>query len=225
KVLQRNLGSSDRERLDQYFTAVRDLEKQFHESSAWEKRPKPKTTTPEPKDVDLRDNALLIDKIQQMYDVLRLALESDSTRLITVFVSFTTPPLKLPGITEDTHNLTHHGGSAKSLEQLQTIEKAGLTKLNGLLTGLKASQEQGSSLLDRTMVLYGTCMGDANTHSNTNLPVLLAGGGFEHGQHLAFDTKNNYPLAKLYVSMLQRLGVEADKFAGATGSMRGMEPA
>lgn len=221
--LQRSLTSGDRQRVDEYFTAVRGLERQFQESAAWEQRPKPKSNVPEPQDVNLKDDSLLLDKIQQMYDVLRLALESDSTRLIYVFVNFTTPPLKLSGVTQDTHNLTHHGGSEDALSELERIERAGLMKFNGLLDGLKAVQESGSSLLDRTMVLYGTCMGDANTHSNNNLPVLLAGGGFKHGQHLAFDTKNNYPLTNLYVSMLQRLGLETDKFASSTGSMRGMD--
>lgn len=221
--MQRSLTSGDRQRVDEYFTAVRGLERQFQESAAWEQRPKPKSNVPEPQDINLKDDSLLIDKIGQMYDVLRLAFESDSTRLISVFVSFGTPPLKLPGITQDTHNLTHHGGSAAALAELESIERAGLAKFNGLLDGLKAAQESGSSLLDRTMVLYGTCMGDANTHSNVNLPVLLAGGEFKHGQHLAFDTKNNCPLANLYVSMLQRLGLETDKFASSTGTMRGLD--
>jgi hypothetical protein len=182
-----------------------------------------KTTVSEPQEINLKDHSLLIDKIQQMYDVLRLALESDSTRLITVFVSFTPPPLRLPGISQDTHNLTHHGGSADALSQLETIEKAGLAKFASLLDRLKSTQEQDAMLVDRTMVLFGTCMGDANTHSNVNLPVLLAGGGFRHGQHLAFENKQNTPLANLFVSMLQRLGVETDRFASSTGNMRGLD--
>ena len=78
-------------------------------------------------------------------------------------------------------------------------------------------------LLDRTMVLFGSVMGDANTHNNANLPVLLAGGGFKHGQHLAFDKTNNTPLANIYVSMLQRLGIEAAQFSTSKGTMRGLE--
>jgi len=222
KNMQQQLGASDRQRVDQYFTAVRGLERQFQESAAWEQTPKAKTTTPEPQDKDRNDHSVLLDKIQQMYDVLRLAIESDSTRLISVFVSFTTPPLKLPGVTVDTHNLTHHGGSADALKQLEIIERAGFEKLCGLLDGLQTAKEDGIPLLDRTMVLYGTPMGDANTHSNVNLPVLLAGGGFQHGQHLAFDTKNNAPLPNLFVSMLQRLGIESEKFASSTGTLRGL---
>ena len=80
-----------------------------------------------------------------------------------------------------------------------------------------------ASLLDRTMILYGTNLGDANAHSTTNLPTLFAGGGFKHGQHLAFDRERNYPLPNLFVSMLQRMGLEEEKFASSTGVMRGLE--
>ncbi len=221
--MEQSLGAVDRQRVDEYFTAVRDLERQFEESAAWETKPKPRPSVPEPQEINLRDNSLLIDKMQQMYDVIRLALESDSTRLISVFVGFGTPPLRLPGVTQDTHNLTHHGGSPEALSQLETIETAGLAKFAGLLDGLKSAKEQDATLLDRTMVLFGTCMGDANTHSNVNLPVLLAGGGFQHGQHLAFDRTQNYPLPNLFVSMLQSLGIETDQFASSTGTMRGLD--
>src|SRR5205085_12353494 len=88
---------------------------------------------------------------------------------------------------------------------------------------LASAKEEGDTLLGRTMVLYGTCMGSANSHSNYNLPVLLAGGGFKHGQHLAFDKDNNYPLTNLYVSMLQRLGIETREFSTGKGTMRGLE--
>jgi hypothetical protein len=89
---------------------------------------------------------------------------------------------------------------------------------------MSGTREQSSTLLGRTMVLYGTCMGSANAHSNVNLPVLLAGGGFRHGSHLLFDRRRNYPLANLYVSMLQRLGLEVDRFSSSTGTMRGLDP-
>jgi hypothetical protein len=88
---------------------------------------------------------------------------------------------------------------------------------------LKGISENGETLFDRTMVLYGSNLGNANTHVTTNLPVLLAGGGFRHGQHLAFDTQNNYPLPNLFVSMLQRMGLPAERFATSTGTMRGLE--
>jgi hypothetical protein len=91
-----------------------------------------------------------------------------------------------------------------------------------MLAAFRDTRETGGNLLDRTQVLYGSCLGNANSHSNQNLPMILAGGGFRHGQHLNFDTVNNTPLANLYVSMLQGLGVEADKFATSTGTLRGL---
>ena len=94
--------------------------------------------------------------------------------------------------------------------------------LADLYSGLKAVEEVGEPLLDRTMVLYGSNMNSANSHATTNLPILLAGGGFKHGQHLVFDKERNYPLPNLFVSMLQRMGIESDRFSTATGSMRGL---
>ncbi|MEO7796965.1 MAG: hypothetical protein ABIY47_04475, partial [Opitutaceae bacterium] len=92
-----------------------------------------------------------------------------------------------------------------------------------LLAKLKGSQEEGTSLLDNTTVFLGSNLGDGSSHSTQNLPVFLAGGGFKHGQHLPFDPKNPPPLCNLYVSMLQRLGIEADKFGTSTGTLTGLE--
>jgi len=143
---------------------------------------------------------------------MKLALETDSTRLITLYVDTTV-----------IHNITHHGNRPEAVAELREKEEAQFGALNDFLTALASAKEEGESLLDRTQVLYGTPMGSANSHSNVNLPVLLAGGGFKHGQHLAFDVKNNYPLSNLYVSMLQRLGVETHEFSTAKGTMRGLE--
>jgi hypothetical protein len=95
--------------------------------------------------------------------------------------------------------------------------------LGELFDELKTAKEEGNTLFDRTMVLYGSNLGNANTHVTTNLPTLFAGGGFRHGQHLAFDPVHNYPLPNLYVSMLRRLGIDTDKFASSTGTMRGLD--
>src|SRR6266542_4082994 len=95
--------------------------------------------------------------------------------------------------------------------------------LADLFSQLKAGREDVEPLLDRTMVRYGSNLGNANTHVTTNMPTICAGGGFKHGQHLSFDTTHNYPLPNLFVSMLQRLGLETDRFASSTGTMRGLE--
>jgi hypothetical protein len=218
--LQKNLGPQDRARLDQYFTSVRDLEVRLQESSEWEKKPKPIVKAPEPKDVD---NSMLAGASKLMYDLIRLALETDSTRLVTLFISTLGLKSDVAGVTHETHTLTHHGNRPETLAELRAIEEAQFKALADLLKGLKETKENGETMLDRTMVLYGTCMGSANAHSNVNLPVLLAGGGFKHAGLLSFDTKMNYPLPNLYVSMLQRLGLEVDRFASSTGTMRGLE--
>jgi hypothetical protein len=223
KSLQRDLGPRDRERLDQYFTSVRELETQLVEAEAWEHRPKPQVAAPEPKDV--ADKNQLVQMLAQMFGVVRLAFETDSTRLVTVFINPFSMVPAIDGVTHETHSITHHGNRPETLAELALIEAAHFRALDELLTGFKTAQEQGSTLLDRTQVLFGSCMGNANAHSNVNLPVLLAGGGFRHGQHLAFDEKHNYPLPNLFVSMLQRLGMETDKFASSTGTMRGLEAA
>ncbi|MCB1124775.1 MAG: hypothetical protein KJT03_24690, partial [Verrucomicrobiae bacterium] len=103
------------------------------------------------------------------------------------------------------------------------IDEEHMKLLDELFSGLKEFEEEGESLLERTMIVYGTNLGNAHAHTTTNLPTIFAGGGFKHGQHLAFDTERNYPLPNLFVSMLQRMEIETDKFASATGTMRGLE--
>jgi hypothetical protein len=156
----------------------------------------------------------------------RLAFETDSTRLITIFLDgVNSPAIDVEGvkITDGYHNLSHHGQNPTKLAELAAIDTWHMKLLAGLLSKLKTTQEVGEPLLDRTMVLFGSNFGDANKHTTNNMPALLAGGGFRHGQHLAFDRERNYPLPNLFVNMLQRIGIESDKFASSTGTMRGLE--
>lgn len=210
--LSRTLSKSDRLRMDQYFTAVRELEGRLHSAEQWEHRPKPKVDAQPPVDID--DAREFVERTRLMFDVVKLALETDSSRVVSLFIDTTV-----------IHNITHHGNRPDVLAELRSHEQGQFDVLARFLGTLSETREEGDSLLDRTMVLYGTCMGSANSHSNVNLPVLLAGGGFRHGRHLAFDTKRNYPLSNLYLSMLQRLGIETDTFSTATGTMTGLETA
>lgn len=210
KRLSRSLSPADQQRMDQYFTSVRELEQRLHSSQEWEYKPKPAVHVPAPEDIE--DARAFVNRTRMTLDVIKLALETDSSRLVTLFIDTTV-----------IHNITHHGNRPEVLNELKGHEEGQFDALNGFLSSLHASQEQGQTLLDRTMVLYGTCMGSANSHSNVNLPTLLMGGGFRHGQHLAFDTENNYPLSNLYVSMLQRLGIETDQFSTGTTTLRGLE--
>jgi hypothetical protein len=224
--LKREVGARDRDRLDQYFTSVRELEKRMESSKEWEKKPKPKTTAPMP--LDPESPREYMEKVKLMYDMARLAFETDSTRSITLLLdSVNSPAIDIEGmkITDGYHNLSHHGKSEAKLAQLRAIDEWHMKLLANLFGELKAVKEEGDSLFDRTMVLYGSNLGNANTHVTTNLPTLFAGGGFRHGQHLVFDRTRNYPLPKLFVSMLQRMGLETDHFASSTGTMRGLEMA
>jgi hypothetical protein len=220
KRLNGKVGPTDKDRLDQYFSAVRDLELQLQRAQEWERKPKPKVKSPQP--TDISENRKLIDKINLMLEMAKLAFQSDSTRVVTLFINTFSIVAELPGVKDETHSITHHGGRKEALDQLFTIESAQFKSLAGLLSKLKGATEGGDTLLDRTMVLYGTPMGSANSHDNHNLPVILAGGGLKHAGHLVFDPKKNYPLPNLYVTMLQRLGIETDKFATSTGTMRGL---
>lgn len=224
KLLQRDVSGEDRTRLDQYFTSVRDLEHRLQTSRGWENKPKPVVNVPEP--VDPSSPAQYMDKVKLMYDLARLAFETDSTRAITLMLnSVGTPVLQIQGatITDGYHNLSHHGKAEDKLAQLRTIDQWHMKLLAGLFGELKSVREADAPLLDRAMILYGSNLGDANAHSTTNLPILFAGGGFKHGQHLAFDSQQNYPLPNLFVSMLQRMGMEESSFASSTGTMRGLD--
>lgn len=226
KSLQGRLAGHDRDRLDQYFTSVRELEKRMQMSRDWERRPKPAVSASVP--LDPENPREYMEKVRLMYDLARLAFETDSTRSIALLLdSVNSPAIDVDGtkITDGYHNLSHHGKSEAKLSQLHAIDQWHMRLLANLFNGLKSVREGGETLFDRTMILYGTNLGNANTHVTTNLPTLFAGGGFRHGQHLAFDTERNYPLPNLFVSMLQRMGIEADKFASSTGTMRGLEMA
>lgn len=220
--LGKTVGSADRHRLDQYFTSIRDLEKQMVQAEEWERKPKPVVKMPEPQDV--KDNALLMDRLRITLDVVKLALETDSTRSVSIFFQ-PLGTLQIEGVSHETHSLTHHGNRPEMVAELRRIEEAQWQIIRSFLTGLQETRESDDRLLDRTAVIYGTCMGNANGHSNKNWPMLLAGGGFRHGQHLAFDNVQNMPIANLYVSVLQWLGLPVERFASSTGSLRGLEAA
>jgi hypothetical protein len=224
KRFSRNLGSADKARLDQYLTSVTEVEKRLQAAREWELRPKPTTNQPPPTDVT--DKKQFFEKLDLLLSMAQLAFESDSTRIVTLMAdAFVTPPFNLPGhvTTEGYHNLTHHGQAADKVKQLEEADRQQMAILHRLFASLANKNEEGDRLLDRTMVLYGSNLGDANVHDNTNLPILLAGGGFKHGQHLTFRRDNNAPLCNLFVSMLQRLGVETDTFASGTTRVTGLE--
>ena len=220
KRLQNRAAPEDRARLEQYFQSVREMETRLKRSIEWENRPKPKVDYPQPKDI--ADANQIIEKSKLMFDLIRLALQTDSTRVVTLSLSTFSVVPHIPGVKNETHGLTHHGNEPEKIAELRKIEEAQTVAFGGLLQSLLDTTETNGTLLDSAQVLYGSCLGNANSHSNQNLPVILAGGGFKHGGHLAFDETNNTPFANLFVTMLQRLGIETDHFSSSTGTLAGL---
>lgn len=217
------LGTADRDKLDEYFTSVRELERRMARSEEWSRRPKPKVDARPPQNV--LNSADLVGKTRSLFDLIHLALQTDSTRLVTMLMLGTSLVPPIAGVSFGHHDLSHHGQDPAKIAQLRTVELEKMKALADFLTKLKATREDGSTLLDRTTVFFSSNLGNAATHGVRNLPVLVAGGGFRHGQHLAFDAANGPPLGNLFVSILQRLGVPADRFGSGTATLRGLDPA
>jgi hypothetical protein len=223
RSLERSLGAGDRGRLDAYLTSVRDLEKRLVEAEAWADRPKPVVPVAKPTDVGNPNDVVARQRL--MSDMVRLALATDSTRFVTLHLGGGGGVVPVEGVDEGYHSLSHHGMDAEKLAQLALVEAEIIKAFGDFLRGLAGEQEEGATLLDRTSVLLTSNLGNASSHDNRNLPVVLAGGGFRHGSHLAFDHKANHPLPNLFLSVLQRTGLELDRFATSTGTLPGLDPA
>ncbi len=220
KSLGRRLNKSDNRKLDEYLSSVRDVELRLDLQRQWQDIPKPRPTIDEP-----RDEGLTRD-LPKIYDLIALALQTDSTRVATLEVggSFAASDL---GIRKGYHSLSHHGQVQESIDLLVQIERYQVEQFARFLGKLKSIRQDESdlTLLDSTMALFGSGMGNANSHTNQDLPVLLAGGGFRHGEHRSYpvESRGRVPLCNLYVSMLQRFGLETDFFGTSSGTLRGLE--
>ena len=225
KKMERTLSQKDREKLEQYFSSVRDLEKSFEQSEEWATRPKPKVDAETPEDVADKNDILA--KQRQMYHLIALALQTDSTRVATFGLgALNSPPSNIEGVSQDWHNLSHHGKDDAKISELKLIEGAEFEAFNEFLTRLKETPEEGGNLLDATAVLFGSNLGNASSHDWQNLPVIVAGGGYRHGSYVAHDSKDNTPFANLFVPLAQRMGVEIENFGSSTkSSVRGLEEA
>jgi hypothetical protein len=221
KELHPRLGADDREKMDEYFTSVRELERRLARSEEWSKKPKPKVDAKPPQNV--MNAADLVGKTRSLFDLIHLAVQTDSTRLVTILMLGTSLVPPIQGVSFGHHDLSHHGQDPTKIAQLRLVELEKMKALADFLKKLKATKEGGETLLDRTAVFFSSNLGNAATHGVRNLPVLLAGGGFRHGRHLAFDHTNGPPLSNLFVSLLQRLGVPADRFGSSTGTLTGLE--
>jgi hypothetical protein len=218
KSLTRQLGKRDQEKLDEYFTSVRDVEKQMELGKRWENVPKPKPGMPEPA------NTGFVSDLPVLYDLIALALQTDSTRIATLEIAGGFEASAF-GLRKDYHALSHHGQVQESIDGLLKLEKYQMEQFARFLAKLKSIDDGDGKLLDHTMVLFGSGMGNANAHTNNNLPMILAGGRYRHGEHRSYPTKGlgRVPLCNLYLSMLQRFGVETDRFGTSTSTMRDLQ--
>jgi hypothetical protein len=221
--LQRALPSRDRAKLDEYFESIRAVEKRMERQLAALDEPAATTTYTLP-DYDPVTPNLQIEAEGILYDLSALALESGQTRVITMFLHGLGQVFSLDGrqLVAGYHGLSHHGNDPVMIRDLVAIETAHMHCLARFLGQLQQKQTvDGKSLLDDTIILVGTGMGDASRHSNANLPTLVAGGGFKHGSHVVVDPKHaGAPLlGDLYVTLMQRLGIETDRFSNASKTM------
>ena len=221
KQFQQGLGQQDRAKLDEYFTSVREVEQRMIKAQDWTRRPKPHVDSKPP--VDIASSVEVPARVRLMIDLMHLALQTDSTRFITFALNGLNAVPVISGVTQDWHNLSHHGQDPAKLAELRVIEVQQMLLFGELLTKLKSTREEGGTLLDRTIVLFGSNLGNASSHDNKNLPIMVAGGGFRHGQHLRFDPTKNPPLSNLYVQFLRRLGADVNAFGSSTGTIPGFE--
>jgi len=221
RSLQRQLATQDRVKLDEYLTAVRETERKLIRRKAWIDIPKAQVKAPK-KDEDEYDQSGYPYDMALFFEVMVLALQTDSTRVLVYQMPGGNRLFPFDGVTMGYHTLTHHGKDPEKAQQIQIIDSYYLKQLAGFIDRLKKTQDrQGQSLLDSTVVLFGSGMGNASSHSSRDLPILLAGGGLRHGRHHAFpkDGKKGTPLCNLYVTLLQQFGIESDRFASSAGDL------
>ncbi len=210
--LSRRVNREDKDKLDEYFTSIRDVEKRLELRQRWSSLPKPQAPFARP------ENRNKVQDLPMLYELIALALQTDSTRIATLEIGGDFLPQDL-GIDKSYHGLSHHGNDEAAIKHLVTLETYQIEQFGKFVARLAKMDDGDRTLLDSTTVLFGSGIGDSNTHKNSDLPIVLAGGGYRHGEFkkLPAQGPNKVPLCNLYVDLAQRMGVEVDAFGNSTG--------
>lgn len=218
KALNRELGKQDQEKFAEYLDSVRGLEKKIDQQQPWLDQAKPKTEMAEP-----RPSQQTADEMKIMMELMALAIETDSTRVMTLSSGFANGDFGLQG---GYHGFSHHGELPEKTEALKLIEGNQIAQMAYLIELLKGKEDtiNGGTLFDHTMILFGCGMA-TGTHSCKNMPLVLAGGGFKLGDHRAMPEgkTERVKACNLLLSMLQNFGLEVDQFGTSTGTLTGLE--
>ena len=211
----RNASTADNDRLDAYFEAVRQAERDLSEAGAWIVRPKPKINASAPEDIP--DKADLVGRIELLFKLVPLIVQTDSSRIISIVIQNNHGVPIVDGVAAEHHNLSHHGRDPQKIEQLMRIERAIIKCFGGLLGRMNEHKEEGATLLDHTLTLFGSNLGNAAAHDPRNNPIIFAGGGLNHGQYISHKKDDNTPLSNLFVRILNEMSLETDTFATSSG--------
>ncbi len=218
--LGKRISGRDRQKLDEYFSSVRDVERRIQQRERWQAIPKPEAPIEEPR------NKNLVDDIPDLYELIALALEIDSTRIASLELAGANFNTGILSLNKGYHALSHHGQDPNNIAGLVKLETYQMLQFSKFLDRLKSVKGvQGETLFDQTAVLFGSGMGNANAHTNSDLPIILAGGGYRLGEHRVMPAMKaeRVPLSNLFLSLLQRMGVEDDGFGHSTGTLTGLE--
>lgn len=216
KKLRKGLGKSDQQKLDEYVDSVREVEKRITNPG------KPQASPAENYKIAKGIPSSPAQHMDQMFDLIRLAFQTDSTRVATYMMgnAGSNRSYRFLGVREGHHRLSHHGGDKKKHSKIATINRFHVARFARFLEEMKKVKEGDGTLLDNTLIVFGSGIGDGNRHNHNNLPILLAGGGnyVKTGEHIKF--KNDTPLCNLYFSLLRKAGWRGQRFGDGTKRLK-----
>jgi hypothetical protein len=214
--LKRKLGARDRQKLDEYLFSIREVETRIMSADLIDPAGRPNITVPSGVPADYAEH------LRIMFDLMALAFQSDQTRVATFMLANdgSNRSYNPIGVREGHHDLSHHGRDREKQEKISKINQFHMQQFAYFVMRLKSVKEGDATLLDNSMILYGSGIGDGNRHNHDDLPIVMAGRGgdtLETGKHVRY--RRNTPLANLYVSLLERMGVDVDVFGDSDGRL------